>query len=150
MCANHPNLAHWWRLKDEVKYRCRGLCEYCLVRDGYDLHHRHYRTWGHERPEDVMLVCGLCHCLIHGHPPPALYEGAPRCRPGSLAGRGDDGRSDSPAWRAWPAGAREAAGAELEERLRRRLEADRAAMAAEWERVGLGRLFTRQGRGDLT
>jgi hypothetical protein len=134
---NHPNLAHWWQLKDAVKYRCRRLCEYCLMRNGYALHHRHYRTWGRERPEDVMLVCGLCHRLIHGLPLAAFYEGAPRCRPGSLADQGDDGHTDSPPWRAWLAGARAVAGVVLEERRRRRWQADLAAMDAEWKRLGL-------------
>lgn len=57
---------YWYRLKDAVKTRNRGRCEYCSWRYGQDLHHRHYFTRRHERPRDVMLVCRTCHQVIHG------------------------------------------------------------------------------------
>jgi hypothetical protein len=41
-----PDLAYWYNLKDQIKRRCHRLREYCLTRDGDDLHHRHYHSWG--------------------------------------------------------------------------------------------------------
>jgi hypothetical protein len=94
---------HWWRLKDKVKARCQDLCEFCLIRHGVQLHHRHYETWLTERPEDVMLVCDACHRLISGkaHKPawPLTFA------PGSLGDWGYDGKADTPPWRWWLASA---------------------------------------------
>lgn len=99
----HPDPTHWYALKDAVKARCWRLCEYCLLRPGDQLHHRHYRTWGRERPEDVMLVCDPCHRLLSGKAP---FGSELLVAPGSLADRGDDGRTDTPLWRGWLRSAR--------------------------------------------
>ena len=31
----------------------------------YVVHHRHYRTLGHESPEDVVMLCKACHADLH-------------------------------------------------------------------------------------
>src|SRR5262245_51079443 len=93
----HPDPVYLYRLKDQVRDRCYNLCEYCLLRWGEQLHHRHYETWGRERPCDVMLVCDRCHRAIEG-----LDSPRDLCvDPHSLAALGDDGRGDFPLWRAW-------------------------------------------------
>jgi hypothetical protein len=121
------NWADWWNLKDAVKVRCCRLCEFCLLRCGDQLHHRHYRTWGRERPEDVMLVCDPCHRVIEGlrTPDGLLVRGC------SLAKHGDSGKGDSPLWRDWLAHAGEITSAALEHDRRKRRERARK----EWERV---------------
>ena len=91
----HPNPAQWYALKDAVKLRCHGRCEYCCLRWGTELHHRHYETWGCEAPSDVMLVCAPCHQYIHGFGKAALV------RVGSLADLGDSGREMSSQWLAY-------------------------------------------------
>lgn len=55
---------HWKAFAAEIRSIRRWKCE---VRrsHGWIVHHRHYNTWGHERPEDVMLVCDRCHRDIH-------------------------------------------------------------------------------------
>lgn len=80
----------WYDLKDEVKARCACRCELCWIRPGAELHHRHYRTCGRERPEDVMLLCRPCHVAVGGHRP----FGKPlTCKTGSLLDQGDVGVS---------------------------------------------------------
>ena len=88
----------WYRLKDEVKSRCFERCEFCALRYGVALHHRHYGTWGSERLRDVMLVCGACHNVIHGL---GGWGKTVTCRPGSLLNLGDTGHGSTPEWNAY-------------------------------------------------
>lgn len=90
---SHPNLVHWFSLRDHVRWRCEGHCEMCTVRRVAELHHRHYATFGGENPEDVMFLCYSCHKWVGGHKKlPGTYW------PGSLLDLGDDGHGDSPIW----------------------------------------------------
>lgn len=79
---------YWWNLKDQAKTRAKqksyGKCEYCWLRPHSDLHHRHYQTEGRERL--VMLVCRLCHNVIH-----AFRGGEIYVHEDSLASKGDRG-----------------------------------------------------------
>lgn len=86
----------WWKLKDKVKDRCGGRCEFCQLRRGDQLHHRRYATVGCERMQDVMLVCDLCHRVISGV---LSWPFVLTCRDGSLADQGDNGKGDwKPQW----------------------------------------------------
>lgn len=38
--------------------------------EGLHGHHVTYERFGYERPEDVVLLCSLCHAWEHGLPPP--------------------------------------------------------------------------------
>ncbi len=44
-------------------------CDRCGFTSGsrkeFVVHHRHYRTFGSERPEDVCLLCKPCHSELH-------------------------------------------------------------------------------------
>lgn len=66
--ANHPNPGHWDSLR-ALKLEEQGqACACCPnnMQSGYqlELHHRHYENWGKERPEDVVILCSLCHDYI--------------------------------------------------------------------------------------
>lgn len=97
----HPNPIYWFRLKDRIKRRAGDVCEYCSLRPYYALHHRTYARYGQEDEADVMLVCNICHCAIHG----LLSSVAGRfpqsivIRRDSLAARGDDGLSMNEIWK---------------------------------------------------
>ena len=42
--------------------RAGGYCERCGLKPLWlEVHHRHYRTIGAERPEDMEVLCPLCH-----------------------------------------------------------------------------------------
>lgn len=91
----HPNPRRWYALKDQVRARCCGMCEYCGLRPGSQQHHRNYARFGKERHSDVMLVCDECHELISGKRESVVV------RNGSLADRGDTGRGTPPMWIAY-------------------------------------------------
>ena len=89
--SEQPN-PDWWKLKDSVKARCCGRCEYCDLRPVDELHHRTYARHGQEHPSDVMAVCRACHRLIHGNLSKVFV------RPGSLADSGDRGTGITKVW----------------------------------------------------
>ena len=51
--------------RSTVMRRCRGRCEYCGGKIPVFMHHRHYRTLGHERPEDLRALCEEHHRSAH-------------------------------------------------------------------------------------
>lgn len=65
----HPNMDHWMKLREqkaqEQNHQC-GTCWRTSKEYVMELHHRHYDTWGNERPEDVVMLCVSCHDAITG------------------------------------------------------------------------------------
>jgi HNH endonuclease len=60
-------LSPWWRARKALIVRYRGeRCERCGCRYLLELHHRSYERLGRERPEDVELLCWICHQREHG------------------------------------------------------------------------------------
>lgn len=60
------NSQHWAELKQKVRERCKGWCEWPGCKNPcQSLHHRHYRTLGEERPQDVLYLCDGHHLAIH-------------------------------------------------------------------------------------
>ena len=64
---------HWRNFRDRVLLRCvvagRYKCETCgdlFGRSEMEVHHKHYKTVGRERPIDVQVLCGGCHAATHG------------------------------------------------------------------------------------
>lgn len=55
----------WFNLTKPIRNRNHGLCECCLIRFGEVVHHRTYKNLGHEKDEDLIHVCHLCHNEIH-------------------------------------------------------------------------------------
>jgi hypothetical protein len=93
----HIQSPWWYALKDRIKARARGRCEYCRRRPVDNLHHRTYARLGGERDSDVMAVCRPCHRFIDGEWP---WRRKLTVNKGSLADLGDDGRGvESQLWR---------------------------------------------------
>lgn len=58
----------WWMARKAAVMRYRGeQCERCGCRYRLQLHHRTYARLGRELPEDVELLCWICHQREHGH-----------------------------------------------------------------------------------
>ena len=91
----HPNQEYWWDLKDRVKVRCLQRCELCIIRWGYALHHSTYISYGHEKDNEVMLLCSLCHDFVHH------FRKKVTAAPISLALSGDSGHGWNAAWKFW-------------------------------------------------
>lgn len=56
----------WKATRTKIRRRARGWCERCHVRRRVDVHHLSYERLGHERPSDLIAVCGWCHQFLHG------------------------------------------------------------------------------------
>lgn len=56
-----------WAVFRAFIIRKRGRrCQQCGTTEGeMNLHHKHYRTFGHERSRDVLLLCRPCHDALH-------------------------------------------------------------------------------------
>ena len=88
--------AEYFSFRERIKDRTGGLCEYCLLRIGAELHHRWYDLnayTGFESPSSVMWVCRPCHRTIHGSVEDVYIED------GSLADAGDRGFDMSWQWK---------------------------------------------------
>lgn len=60
----HPRFLE---IRAEVFDRAAGLCEQCGLRPPTEPHHLRYPPWGtFDVPENMIAVCHLCHCEIHG------------------------------------------------------------------------------------
>jgi 5-methylcytosine-specific restriction endonuclease McrA len=59
---SHIGSPEWQRFKCEIIEQRGHRCERCLHVSAYlELHHKHYYSFGSERPEDVELLCPKCH-----------------------------------------------------------------------------------------
>jgi 5-methylcytosine-specific restriction endonuclease McrA len=63
----------WKRKADAAKERARFRCQVCnRSRDEgarLEAHHRTYERLGHERPEDITVLCRDCHELYESNKP---------------------------------------------------------------------------------
>jgi hypothetical protein len=58
----------WKTLRTGVIRERGAKCERCGSNEELQLHHTSYRRMGHEAPEDLLLLCELCHGREHGRP----------------------------------------------------------------------------------
>jgi 5-methylcytosine-specific restriction endonuclease McrA len=57
----------WWVARKAAIIRHRGYqCERCSSTRHLELHHKTYERLKRERPEDVELLCRICHLREHG------------------------------------------------------------------------------------
>ena len=67
----HPRPAHWDAIRNQALERDGHQCRDCDAQEGdvfpgygkvrLEVHHRHYRNWGHELLDDVTVLCKECH-----------------------------------------------------------------------------------------
>lgn len=63
----HIASAEWRMFRLTILAERGHACERCGdMGSPLHLHHKHYRTFGHERPRDVELLCKPCHMAHHG------------------------------------------------------------------------------------
>jgi hypothetical protein len=53
----------WKRKATAAKKRAGNRCQVCNGKGRLDAHHRTYERLGHERPEDITVLCHKCHKL---------------------------------------------------------------------------------------
>lgn len=54
----------WKRISREAKERAGWKCQLCESSDRLETHHRTYANLGHERPEDLTVLCHKHHEMI--------------------------------------------------------------------------------------
>lgn len=60
--------AHIYELRTQLLAKFDRKCQRCSASLNMAtgvVHHRHYRTFGHETLDDVALLCDACHTAIH-------------------------------------------------------------------------------------
>lgn len=55
----------WAIIKIEMRTFYGNKCQECGSKRKLHVHHKHYKNFGNEEPEDLMLVCEKCHIAIH-------------------------------------------------------------------------------------
>jgi 5-methylcytosine-specific restriction endonuclease McrA len=56
----------WQTLRAQAIRRAHGHCLLCPRRSHLEVHHRTYVALGHERVEDLVVLCRECHRRHHG------------------------------------------------------------------------------------
>jgi hypothetical protein len=54
----------WKRKADAAKKRAGYRCQVCNGENRLEAHHRTYDNLGHEKPEDITVLCHKCHELF--------------------------------------------------------------------------------------
>jgi phosphoserine aminotransferase len=54
----------WKRKADAAKKRAGYRCQVCNGKKRLEAHHRTYDNLGHEKPEDITVLCHDCHELF--------------------------------------------------------------------------------------
>lgn len=63
--TDYLNSEHWLHFRREI-LSTRRCCQNCAsTNNTLNVHHKHYRTVGAERQEDVILLCQDCHLRFH-------------------------------------------------------------------------------------
>lgn len=57
---------YWEEKRKQALDRARHRCQTCNSMDDLQVHHRTYERRGHERPDDLTVLCRTCHRKIHG------------------------------------------------------------------------------------
>ncbi len=60
---------HWERTRRRKIGAAMEQCEQCGRRDGLEVHHLTYERIGEELPEDLQVLCPICHREAHGIEP---------------------------------------------------------------------------------
>lgn len=65
--TKYLNSPHWQATRNAAIDRAKGKCALCATADGVlNVHHNTYTTLGNEGPEDLVVLCELCHKRFHG------------------------------------------------------------------------------------
>lgn len=58
--------SHQWKARAQAARKRAGYrCQVCNSPTDIAVHHRTYERLGHEKPEDLTVLCQDCHALFH-------------------------------------------------------------------------------------
>jgi len=55
----------WREFRQEALTAAGDACQVCNSSENLQVHHRTYENLGHERPDDVTVLCKRCHAFYH-------------------------------------------------------------------------------------
>lgn len=55
---------HWRQFRKQI-LSIRNKCQNCGGRNNLNLHHKHYKSIGKEKNEDIIVLCKICHNNFH-------------------------------------------------------------------------------------
>ena len=58
----------WWMLAKRIIADRGYRCERCRSEIELQVHHKTYKNLGHEEPEDLIVLCEICHTKKHDSP----------------------------------------------------------------------------------
>lgn len=58
--------SHWQKTRAAAIKKAGHKCEDCGVSGDLQVHHLTYKRLRAELPEDLRVLCGVCHCKAHG------------------------------------------------------------------------------------
>ena len=58
---NYIRSSDWQEKREEFLKDSDGTCEWCGLKKGLEVHHKHYMSLGSENRRDVNLICEKCH-----------------------------------------------------------------------------------------
>jgi hypothetical protein len=76
--------SHWRSLAARIKTARGNRCERCGETERLDAHHLTYDRIGHERDEDLMVLCRECHFSLHEKNPAVNWAFADYLEPGQI------------------------------------------------------------------
>lgn len=66
-----------WKIKRQEKAKLvEYVCEICgkIERENFEIHHKTYKNFTHEKMSDLMFLCKECHQIIHNIPRRERWE----------------------------------------------------------------------------
>jgi 5-methylcytosine-specific restriction endonuclease McrA len=63
--TQYINSIQWLAKRAQILKQRGNKCEECGTTQAIQVHHLHYRTFRHERPQDMKVLCKTCHELWH-------------------------------------------------------------------------------------
>ena len=60
------NSFHWNKIKTQFRKKYKH-CAICFSKKALNVHHLTYKNFGNENPEDLILLCNVCHKKTHSY-----------------------------------------------------------------------------------
>ncbi len=62
--AEYLETPHWQRIREAMLWLAGERCQVCKSQKGLEVHHASgYSCLGNETPDDLIVLCNLCHKL---------------------------------------------------------------------------------------
>lgn len=70
---------HWRSIRSWAIERAGNHCQVCKSKSKLEVHHNNYDHVGAEQPDDLIVLCDVCHKLYEKRLPPSSEEFGAMC-----------------------------------------------------------------------